>query len=85
MPGYKYRLRDKRLACSTVESDLVILLDGKFIMNHECSLVAKRANCILGCFKHSTENGSKEAVVLLNLSIAVASAGVFCTVLGSTI
>lgn len=64
---------------------LEILLDGKFIMDYECSLAARRANCILGCFKHSAENGSKEAVVLLNPNTAVASAGVFCTVLGSTI
>lgn len=50
-------------------------------MNCEWS---KRANCILGCFKRSTENGPKEVVVLLNQSAAVASVGVFCTVLGST-
>lgn len=54
-------------------------------MSYEYSLVAKRANCILGCFKHSTENGSKEGVVLLSHGIAVAAAGVFCTALGSTI
>lgn len=54
-------------------------------MSYECSLAAKRANCVLGCFKHSTENGSKEGIVLLNHGTAVATAGVFCTVLGSTI
>lgn len=37
-PGYKYKLRDKRLESSTAERDLGAWVDGKLNMGQQCAL-----------------------------------------------
>ncbi|KAK4811152.1 hypothetical protein QYF61_019783 [Mycteria americana] len=64
-PGCTYRLGDKRLECIPAERDLGVLVDGKLNMSQQCALVAKRANHILGCIKHSIANRLKEVIVPL--------------------
>ncbi|KAK4818505.1 LOW QUALITY PROTEIN: hypothetical protein QYF61_014318 [Mycteria americana] len=64
-PGYTYKLGDERLESSPTERDLGVWFDGKLNMSQQCALVAKRANCVLGCLKHSTASWSREATVAL--------------------
>jgi len=64
-PDYTYKLKDKRLESSSTERDLGVWVDGKLNMSQQCPLAAKRANCVLGCIKHSTASQSREVVVPL--------------------
>ncbi|GAB0191988.1 mitochondrial enolase superfamily member 1 [Grus japonensis] len=53
-PGYTYKLGDKRLESSPMESNMGVWVDGKLNMSQQCALEAKRTNCVLGRIKHST-------------------------------
>ena len=46
-----------------------MLADSRLITNRQCALAAKRANCILGCIKHSRASQSKELILLLYLTL----------------
>ena len=64
-PGYTYKLGDKRLESSPVERDLGVWVDCKLNMSQQCTLAAKRANCVLGCIKHSIDNQLRVMIVPL--------------------
>lgn len=46
-----------------VERDMRILIDGKFSMSQQCTLIAKRASLILEGIKYSTAKQWKEVIV----------------------
>jgi len=46
-----------------MERDLGVWVDGKLIVSQLCYLVAKRANCVLRCIKHSIASQSMEVTV----------------------
>ncbi|GAB0179976.1 hypothetical protein GRJ2_000462900 [Grus japonensis] len=64
-PGYTFKLGDKRLESNLTERGLGVWIDGKLNMSQQCGLAAKRANCVLGCIKHSIASWSREVIVLL--------------------
>lgn len=64
-PGYTYKLRDVRLESRPMERGLRVWVDGKLNMNQQCALAVTRANCVLGCIKHSIASQLKEAIVML--------------------
>lgn len=60
--GYMYRMGGESLESSPMERDLGVLINGK--LSTVCP-VAKRADWILGCIKHSTASQSREVIVPL--------------------
>lgn len=62
IPLWTYRIRNKRIEFSPKERDLGILVDDKLNMSPQCALADKRANCVLGCIKHSVANQAKAAI-----------------------
>ena len=50
---------------SPAERDLGVLIGCRLNVSQQCALAAKRANCGLGCIKHSITSQSKEVIILL--------------------
>jgi len=50
---------------SLVEKDLGVLVETKLNASHECVLVAKQANGILGCTRQSIASRSREVILPL--------------------
>jgi len=62
-PMHQYRLGVDLLESRSVERDLGVLVNDKLTMSHQCALVAKAANGILGCIKKSVARRSREVVL----------------------
>ncbi|KAK4811154.1 hypothetical protein QYF61_019785 [Mycteria americana] len=67
--GHKYKLGEEWLGSSPAERDLGVLVDSRLNRSQQCALAAKRANCILGCIKHSITSQSKEVIIPLYLAL----------------
>ena len=64
-PKHQYRLGVDLLGSSTAEKDLAVLVDSKLSMSHQCALVAKKANGILGCIKKNMASRLREVILPL--------------------
>ncbi|GAB0190530.1 mitochondrial enolase superfamily member 1 [Grus japonensis] len=64
-PRHQYRLGVDLLGSSAVVKDLGVLVDSKLSVSQQCSLVAKKANGILGCIRKSMARRSREAILPL--------------------
>ena len=62
---YQCRLGDIRMEHSPAEKNLGVLVDGKLGMNQQCAFTAQKANCILGCIKHSLASRAREVILPL--------------------
>ncbi|GAB0195126.1 hypothetical protein GRJ2_001977900 [Grus japonensis] len=62
---HKYKLGEDWVESSPAERDLEVLVGSRLNRSQQCALAAKRANCILGCFKHSKTSRSKVMIILL--------------------
>ncbi|PKU29133.1 hypothetical protein llap_20563 [Limosa lapponica baueri] len=56
-PLHQYKLGDDLLESSSLEEDLGVLVDNRMTMSQQCTLVAKKANGILGCIGKSGPAG----------------------------
>ncbi|CAM5146686.1 unnamed protein product [Natator depressus] len=82
-PMYRYRLGTEWLGSSSAEKDLGVTVDEKLDMSHQCALVAKKANGILGCISRGIASRSMDVIIPLYSTLA--SSGVLCPVLGPTL
>ena len=57
---HKYGLGKEWLESSPAERDLGVPVDSRLYRSQQCVLAARRANCIVGCIKHSITSWSKE-------------------------
>ncbi|PKU49691.1 hypothetical protein llap_75 [Limosa lapponica baueri] len=64
-PKHQYRLGADLLESSSEEKDLGVLVDNRMTMSQQCALVAKRANCILGCIEKNVASRSREVILPL--------------------
>ncbi|GAB0179396.1 mitochondrial enolase superfamily member 1 [Grus japonensis] len=61
-PKHQYRLGVDLLEISSVEKDLVVLMD-KLTISQQCALVAKKANGILRCIKKTVASRLREIIL----------------------
>jgi len=62
---HQYRLGVDLLESSSAERDLGVLVDDRLTVSQHCTLVAKKANGILGCIKKSVASRSREVFLPL--------------------
>ena len=80
---HQYRLGADLLESSSAERDLGVLVDDQLTMSHQCALVARKANGILGCIKRSAGQQVKGGSPPALLYPSEVASGVLCPVLGS--
>lgn len=62
---HKYELGKERLESSPADRDMRVLVGSRLITSQLCALVTRRANCILGCVKHSSTSQVREVMAML--------------------
>lgn len=66
--GHEYELWEELLESYPAQRDLGLLDLGQHIGgSQQCALAVQRANCILGCIKHSMTSWAKEGIIPLYL------------------
>jgi len=68
---HQYRFGVDLLESSSVERDLIVLVDDRLTMSQQCALVAKKANGILGCIRRSVAKRSRKVLLHLPLYFAL--------------
>ncbi|CAM4669872.1 unnamed protein product [Lepidochelys kempii] len=68
-PMHCYRLGTEWLGSSSAEKDLGVTVDKKLDMSQQCTLVAKKANGILGCICRGIASRSRDVIVPLYLTL----------------
>ena len=80
---HHYRLGADLLGRSSAENDLGILVDNRLTMSQQCAPVAKKASGTPGCIEKSVDKKSRE--LILTLYSGVATSGVLCPILDSSV